>query len=50
MAIELKELVIRTSIANQTGTNEKQSEVNHEDIVADCVNQVLQQLKREEYR
>ena len=51
MTVELKELVIRTSIvSNQASSDKGQSDLNQEAVIAACVSQVLQELKREGQR
>ena len=55
MTVELKELVIRTSVSNQnqsqsSGGQELTQGETQEAIVSACVREVLKQLKEEEQR
>lgn len=52
MPIEIRELIIRSTISDEAGESpgEKAPAVNKREIVEDCVEQVLEILKRKEER
>ena len=53
MAVEVRELVIKTTIDNSNGTkgpNKKESNQNTNDIVQECVEQVMDLLKLQNER
>ena len=51
MTIELKELVIRTSIGdNSQSSSEQPPELNQDELVSECVKQVLKKLQQTEQR
>ena len=51
MPIELKELVIRTSIGSQNQSHgTQQNDTNQDAVVSACVKEVLKQLRQEEQR